>query len=814
MHMHYKLVFALVALCLIMEGTVLYAQEVSLYQPGQKRSEYIEKAKAAEVAGHPYAAFLYYREAYRFDETDMDIAYRLAKAALDFQAYPYAEKLFLRVSKSDKAQHFPKLRYFLARAQQLQGKYQEARTNYTLYVTEHGSEDDPFTKRAKKEIEACTYAIERIQRTAQHIKLIHLGEQVNSPYSDFSPHIYDKSLYFTSLRFPGKSTSEHLPPLRSKVLSYQRGSETSIVALIPDDSSHLSVAHLRYLDANTRFFSVCRYQSAEELICKIYRQQRRSDGSWNTPEPLSNDINVDGYSSSSPALGYDKHTGQHMLFFVSNRPGGKGKNDIWMSTIQPNGQLSPPVNLQEINTADDDIAPYFDSAKQVLYFSSEGYLGLGGFDIYKSYRTPEGWSKVQHLPPPLNSSYHDIHFIIDTSGTVGYLASNRRGSQYLEEEVRACCYDIWKVRIQPCTPTLRIHVLDADTRKPLEGAQVVLEHAYSHTSQSLQKTDVGQFQAPVECGESYRLKAHKDAYLPVQTTVQIPAIAEQDTIVERYLFLAPAVANVVVELYDATTRQPLLNGNILVRQKRDLKTLHNIQLTASHRHTLRLAVGDSFIIQGRKYLFQPSDTSILITDSKEQRIKLYLHPSLSLGLPLTLYFDNDQPDARTMRRTTRKTYTETYRDYLARKNVFIQQYGLGTQKLEAQIEDFFDNKVTANYQRFQQFLQLLKDQLQRGNTFELQIKGFASPRATPQYNKRLAMRRVHSIVREIEQFDNGALLPYIKAKKLIIRQLPIGEVPVDNPELENLDNERISIYSPQASEWRKVEIHRIIKNHH
>ncbi len=812
--MQYKLVFALAALCLLLEGTVLYAQEVSLYQPGQKRSEYIEKAKAAEVAGHPYAAFLYYREAYRFDESDMDIAYRLAKAALNFQAYPYAEKLFLRVAKSDTAQHFPKLRYFLARAQQLQGKYQEARTNYTLFVTEHGSADDPFTKRAKKEIEACTYAIDRIQRAAKHIKLIHLGEQVNSPYSDFSPHIYDKSLYFTSLRFPGKSTSEHLPPLRSKVLSYQRGSETSSVSLIPDDSSHLSVAHLRYLDANTRFFSVCKYQSAEELICKIYRQQRRPDGSWNIPEPLSSDINVDGYSSSSPALGYDKHTGHPVLFFVSNRPGGKGKNDIWMSTIQPNGQLSSPINLQEINTADDDIAPYFDSAKQVLYFSSEGYLGLGGFDVYKSYRTSKGWSKVQHLPPPINSSYHDIHFIIDTSGTVGYLASNRRGSQYLEEEVRACCYDIWKVSIQPCTPTLRIHVLDADTRQPLEGAQVVLEHAYSHTSQSLQKTGVGQFQAPVECGESYRLKAQKDAYLPVQTTVQIPAIAEQDTIVERYLFLAPAVAKVVVELYDASSRQPLLNGNILVRKKRDLQTLHNIQLTASHRHTLRLAVGDSFIIQGRKYLFQPSDTSIVITDSKEQRIKLYLQPSLSLGLPLTLYFDNDQPDARTMRRTTRKTYTETYRDYIARKSVFIQQYGLGTQKLEAQIEDFFDNKVTANYRRFQQFLQLLKDQLQRGNTFELQIKGFASPRATPQYNKRLAMRRVHSIVREIEQFDNGALLPYIKAKKLIIRQLPIGEVPVDNPELENLKNERISIYSPQASEWRKVEIHRIIKNHH
>jgi len=502
-----------------------------------------------------------------------------------------------------------------------------------------------------------------------------------------------------------------------------------------------------------------------------------------------------------------------MLFFVSNRPGGKGKSDIWMSYLQPNGQLSPPINVQAINTADDDIAPYFDPSKQVLYFSSQGYLGLGGFDIYKAFRTPEGWSKVQHLPPPINSSYHDIHFTIDTKGTSGYLASNREGSQYLEEDVRACCYDIWKVHIRPCTPKLRIHILDIETRQPLEGAQVVLEHAYSKTPQPLQKMDKGKFQAPVECGESYRIAAHKDAYLPVHTTVQIPAIAGQDTVIERYLFLAPSVAEVVVELYDAATRQPLLHANILVRQKRDLQTLHNIQLTATHRHTLKLTVGDSFIIQGRKYLYHPADTAIVIADSKAQRVKLYLQPSLNLGLPLTLYFDNDQPDARTLRTTTRKTYSQTYRDYLARKDVFIRQYGLGTQKLEAQIEDFFNNKVTANYQRLQQFLQLLKDQLQRGNTFELQLKGFASPRATPQYNKLLAMRRVQSIVREIEQFDNGVLLPYIEDKKLIIRQLPIGEVPVDNPELENLQNERISIYSPQASEWRKVEIHRIIKNH-
>ena len=108
------------------------------------------------------------------------------------------------------------------------------------------------------------------------------------------------------------------------------------------------------------------------------------------------------------------------------------------------------MNLGSVNTADNDITPSFHNASQVLYFSSEGYLSLGGYDVYRSNLDDGVFGKPEHLGYPMNSSYDDVYYSLSDDTNTAHFSSNRMGSLYLEESEEACCahcFDIYMVDI-------------------------------------------------------------------------------------------------------------------------------------------------------------------------------------------------------------------------------------------------------------------------------------------------------------------------------------------------------------------------------
>jgi hypothetical protein len=99
------------------------------------------------------------------------------------------------------------------------------------------------------------------------------------------------------------------------------------------------------------------------------------------------------------------------LFFVSDRPGGEGKDDIWMVDVNGN-TFGNPVNLKDINSSESEVTPFFHQGSQELYFSSFGQKGFGGYDIYKTSVDNGKWVQPVPEPAPLNSSYNDLVFCI------------------------------------------------------------------------------------------------------------------------------------------------------------------------------------------------------------------------------------------------------------------------------------------------------------------------------------------------------------------------------------------------------------------
>jgi outer membrane protein OmpA-like peptidoglycan-associated protein len=154
---------------------------------------------------------------------------------------------------------------------------------------------------------------------------------------------------------------------------------------------------------------------------QIY-QSVKKNGKWETPVLIPG-INVAGYSSSHAVLS----TGGDVLYFVSDRPGGQGQTDLWYSEKQADGSWGAPVNCgSQVNTVAAETFPTVNE-EGILYFSSRGFPGMGGYDIYRVKGGKSAWETPENMKVPFNSGADDIGLILKRNGYEGYLASNKQG---------------------------------------------------------------------------------------------------------------------------------------------------------------------------------------------------------------------------------------------------------------------------------------------------------------------------------------------------------------------------------------------------
>jgi len=175
-------------------------------------------------------------------------------------------------------------------------------------------------------------------------------------------------------------------------------------------------------------------------------------------------------------------------------------------------------------------------------------------------------------------------------------------------------------------------------------------------------------------------------------------------------------------------------------------------------------------------------------------------------LPVTCFFDNDQPNPRSLATTTTKNYEETYLSYFDKKETYKKEYAQNEQQLEWLVEDFFDWEIRKGYQNLDVFAMTLLRALNKGYTVKVSIKGYTSPRASAYYNNILAKRRIHCVRNYFGIFQNNILQNYINSGQLIFYETPFGETTAPKNISDALNDRRNSIYSLEASRERRVEI--------
>jgi outer membrane protein OmpA-like peptidoglycan-associated protein/tetratricopeptide (TPR) repeat protein len=177
------------------------------------------------------------------------------------------------------------------------------------------------------------------------------------------------------------------------------------------------------VDNKTLYYTVCKYTLNHTYYnCDIYYSEW-VDGEWTPIRSVSDKINLPTTWESQPSISADGKT----LYFVSDRAGGYGGYDIYRSVKTETGIWGTPINLgPTINSSGNEKSPFIHPDGKTLYFSSDGWLGLGGYDIFYSRLNDDGtWSAPINIGYPINSPDDEVGFFVSTDGQKGYFASNK-----------------------------------------------------------------------------------------------------------------------------------------------------------------------------------------------------------------------------------------------------------------------------------------------------------------------------------------------------------------------------------------------------
>lgn len=346
----------------------------------------------------------------------------------------------------------------------------------------------------------CSFALEALSNPVPFMAL-NMGDSINSEFDEYLPALTadDQTIIYT----------RKLPKGEDFFISYRLadGSWSSAQAMPAPLNSHLNEgAHCLTADGKTIYFTAC-YRNDSYGGCDIYMSSLTDNG-WSRPINLGENINSPHWETQ-PSISFD---GQH-LYFVSNRPGGFGGSDIWMSSRQKNGEWGKPENMGPyINSRKDEMSPFIHHDDQTLYFASEGMAGMGGMDIYLSKRMADGeFGPARNLGYPINTEKNESSLFVNMAGNLALFSAegaDTRGKldiYYFEmpEEIR---------------PERAIYVkgkiFDANSKRSLDSRIQIIDLLSGELvfETTTFKYD-GAFLTSLPAGRSFAFNASREGYL-------------------------------------------------------------------------------------------------------------------------------------------------------------------------------------------------------------------------------------------------------------------------------------------------------------
>lgn len=405
---------------------------------------------------------------------------------------------------------FPLVGLKYARSLKQDGQYDKAVKAFQDFQKSYTGEGKAvLADIVETEIEGCELAKSLSLQPQPEVETLHPGAGINTSDNEFAPIAMAQDvLYFSSTmggqariyrsEFSNNAWSKGVTPANFPVVQngqYCHGS------LSPDE---------------TRFyFTICENKGKFGNLttrCEIFLIRREGAG-WSAPERLPETINTKGVTSTQPWVA---HRGDvEILYFASNRSGGRGGMDLWYVTRNLNSDsgFSQPVNLgATINSLGDEMTPYYDQTEGMLYFASNGLPSLGGFDLFKARGDLTNWSVPENAGLPFNSSADDAYLVKSTDGRSVFLSSNRI---FAGEKLNSLDDDLFEIRFKPNTIALEGAVFDQEQGEALRSYSLTLFEIQDNGAETALLTRLitsGNYSFEVLPQRQYRVEVNAEGY--------------------------------------------------------------------------------------------------------------------------------------------------------------------------------------------------------------------------------------------------------------------------------------------------------------
>lgn len=408
-------------------------------------------AKSALRNGDTYMAANYLQEWLRREPSNTKVAYLLGQCYEQNRDYRNAIKVYDSIYQSLPRQNIYAL-YKLSEMRKIQGNYPDALSGFTTASKQLKKLKTNGVRKldVNNHIEGCKMALAWAD-TIVAKEVNRLNNSINYFHKETRALILsDKQIVYGSTALDTFVLADKYGINRPTTKIYEATLDSSEIwergTLVGAPYQSLdgfdSSLGVFSLDRQRYFSTQCAPNLRGKMICKLYVSELTANG-WSPPKPLSKKINRRNYSSSQPAIGtcYDK--GLEVIYFTSNRPGGAGGSDIWFTVYNKTNQsYSSAQNAGVyINTHRNELSPNYDLTSHRLYFSSDGWPSIGGFDIFSAKGELVTWDKPVNVGYPLNSSYDDLDYCQSESGNAGFIVSNRPDPAMRLPQT--CCDDLF-----------------------------------------------------------------------------------------------------------------------------------------------------------------------------------------------------------------------------------------------------------------------------------------------------------------------------------------------------------------------------------
>ncbi len=384
------------------------------------------------------------------------------------------------------------------------GKYSIALESFNNLLT-YEKKNKKLINLARKGIEKAEFAIEAKKKPVKFTPVL-LDTTINSADDEYWPSLSadEQTLVFT--RLVGSSKRQKKVQEDFYISTKQNNGWTLAKSMgKPLNTYDNEGAQSISADGNLMVYTVCNRRGVIGR-CDLYLSAKRGNN-WSIPQNMGRVVNSVA-KETQPSLSADGRT----VYFVSDRGGGKGGLDIWATKLNAQGIWEVPVNLGDsINTPGNEISPYIHHDNKTLYFSSDHYSGMGGYDIFYSRKNAKNeWIKPVNIGYPINTHKDEIGLIIAAKGNMAYYSTNinpERGRDIYQFEL----YE--EARPVPVS-YMKGKVFDANNRRVLKAEFELYDlESGELISNSYSDSYTGEFLVCVPTGKDYMLNVSKEGYL-------------------------------------------------------------------------------------------------------------------------------------------------------------------------------------------------------------------------------------------------------------------------------------------------------------